>query len=89
MYGSGLSLLSVVAGYWVLERASTHKGSLKRAGQLVGWFVIVASILSVVCRAWCVSGMKSGYCPFSKTGKSWQMPSGTPMTPSGDDAGSR
>ena len=61
--GAGLLLLSAVAGYWVLERSATHgKGNLKRVGQVVGWFVILASILGVACKA-CSFAKGMGYCP--------------------------
>ena len=62
--GSGTLLLSAVAGYWVLERSSGHKGNVKSVGQVVGWVVIVVSLVGVACR---VSGAVSGkgWCPFS------------------------
>ena len=63
-------LLGAVAGYWVLERAETHKGDLKRIGQFVGWLVIVASLAGMVCRVWSWTGAcsligmgKGGTCP--------------------------
>ncbi|HBQ38409.1 MAG: hypothetical protein A3B73_01290 [Omnitrophica WOR_2 bacterium RIFCSPHIGHO2_02_FULL_63_39] len=77
LHGSGLLLLSSVAGYWVLERASSHKGQLKSVGQLIGWVVIVTSLVGLTCRIWslatgkafCPIGGKGGYfCPL--TGKS-------------------
>ncbi len=70
-------LLTMVAGYWVLERAATHKGRLKQVGQLVGGLVIAVSVLGMVCRAWgfiSASGMcpigamgKKGLCPFTRS----------------------
>lgn len=70
MYSSGgLLLLSAAGGYWVLERASSHKGKLKQVGQLLGAVIIVASLLGVVCRVWyaatCLPGAKGGLCPFT------------------------
>ena len=76
---TGVLLFSAAAGYWVLERADHNKGNLKRVGQAVGWFIILASILGIVCkvycasRAYCESGSKM--CPFSaKGGMSSPMP---------------
>ena len=64
-------LLGTVAGYWVLERAEAHKGDLKKLGRFLGWLIIIASLVGVVCRAWsmsaaCPIGMmrKGGACPF-------------------------
>ncbi len=76
MSGGGLLLLSAVAGYWVLERSSGHKGNLKSVGQVVGWVVVVVSLIGVACRVsyavtgkgWCADKGKGGhFCPF--TGK--------------------
>ena len=68
--GGGLLLLSAVAGYWVLERAETHKGSLRRSGRVVGWIIIVSSFVGLICRIACATncpiGMPGGmgFCPF-------------------------
>jgi len=73
LYGSGLLLLSAVAGYWVLERADSHKGQLKKAGQVVGWVVIVTSLLGVACRVYAVAtgqACPAAYCPFQKSAPS-------------------
>lgn len=76
-YGTGLLLLSAVAGYWVLERSAGHKGQLKSVGQVIGWVVIVTSLVGMACKvfalttgkAFCPIGGKGGYfCPL--TGKS-------------------
>jgi len=71
-HGTGLLLLAAAGGYWVLERADKHKGTLKRVGQVVGGAIIVVSLIGVVCTVWsivtCGSGMypaKSWMCPFS------------------------
>ena len=71
--GIGMLLLTSVAGYWVLERSSTHKGNLKRIGEVLGVAIIVMSILGVACQIWCAAKcpdgamMRSGgaFCPFS------------------------
>ena len=66
MYGHGTVgfLLAAVAGYWVLERASNHKGQLQKVGFAVGSIVIVASLLGAICSVWCMGTAKSGMCPF-------------------------
>lgn len=83
-YGAGVLLLSAVAGYWALERSSSHKGVLKKTGQLVGWVVIVVSLTGVVCRVVSAVGGEgvfcrlkgSAMCPFSsKTPASTSLPS--------------
>ena len=66
--GSGMLLLSAVGGYWVLERAESHKGSLRRIGRLLGGLIIGLSVLGLVCHAWgnCSWKSNSWSCPFSK-----------------------
>lgn len=69
--GHGLAglLLSTVAGYWVLERAETHKGGLRKVGRLLGAAIILLSALGLICwaRGACAAkgAMKGGFCPFS------------------------
>ena len=64
-YGTAELLLTAVAGYWVLERSATHaKGNLKRIGQVVGWFVIVTSIIGVACKVYGLLTCKWS-CPMS------------------------
>lgn len=81
-YGVGVLLLAAIGGYWVLERASSHKGNLKRIGQLVGVAVIVISFVGIACRVWyaatCMPGMtgKGGWCPFSPKAT---VPSSSPI----------
>ncbi|MBI2105120.1 MAG: hypothetical protein HYT90_06070 [Candidatus Omnitrophica bacterium] len=72
-HGIGLLLVSVVAGYWVLERAETHKGDLRRVGKALGWLIIVASLIGIGCRVWGYAtcppgamGKKGFFCPFMK-----------------------
>ena len=67
-------LLAAVAGYWVLERAETHKGELKRVGRFLGGLIIVASLVGLVCRVWSLSAAcplgsmrKGGACPLGFT----------------------
>jgi len=72
MYDHGLVglLLAAVAGYWVLERASTHKGQLQKVGFAVGSLILVISFLGIICSVWCMKSGTSGMCPFGgKMGK--------------------
>ena len=69
-YGGGILLLAAVAGYWVLERAQTHKGTLKQVGQLLGWVIIVTSLIGMACRVWALATGKA-YCPAKK---GWSYP---------------
>ena len=81
MMGHGLVglLLTAVAGYWVLERASSHKGQLQKVGFAVGSIVIVASLLGAVCSIWCMGTAKSGMCPFGgKMGRGAYTPYTSP-----------
>ena len=84
MYGHGLVglLLTAVAGYWVLERASTHKGQLQKVGFFVGSLILVISFLGVICNVWCMGTGKTGMCPFGgKMGRGAYSPY-TPPAPS-------
>ncbi len=64
--GSGVLLLASIGGYWVLERAATHKGGLKRIGQILGGVIIAVSLSGVLCRAWYLATGKGGYYPMGK-----------------------
>ena len=68
-YGVGILLLTAIGGYWVLERASAHKGNLKRIWQLVGVAIIIISFIGVACRIW-----YAATCPTGATGKGWFCP---------------
>lgn len=77
-HGSAWLLLTAIGGYWLLERAETHnkKSDLRRAGKLLGWLIIVASLVGVACNVWYLAtckgvdgpmgmGKKGGmFCPF-------------------------
>ena len=94
-HGIGLLLLSAVAGYWVLERASSQKGELKRVGRFLGGLVIAVSLIGVGCTVAClVSGMNGctmgcgpmgkramgGYaCPFTSKTKANPSPAASSM----------
>jgi hypothetical protein len=67
VHGTGLLLLSAVAGYWVLERSAGHKGQLKNLGQLIGWVVIVISLVGVACKVFALATGKV-FCPFGEKG---------------------
>jgi len=76
--GAGMLLLGAVAGYWVLERAETHKGDLRRVGKALGWLIIVTSLIGLACRVYAVATGKGGYCPVHK---GWSCPY-SPKSPS-------
>ena len=54
-HGVGLLFLTAIGGYWVLERAETHKGQLRQVGRVLGTVIIVASLMGAVCRVWCLA----------------------------------
>ena len=64
--GVGPLLLAAVGGYWVLERAETHKGQLKQVGQFLGALIIVSSLFGAACRVWFLTTGKGSYCPMHK-----------------------
>ena len=66
-------LLTAIGGYWVLERSAGQKGQVKRVGQLLGGFIIVASLVGILCHVWYLSG-GSGYCPMPKGDSGWRCP---------------
>jgi hypothetical protein len=68
--GAGFWLLAAVGGYWVLERAESHKGQLRRVGKLLGSIIIVLSLLGIVCGAWSACRGEGWSCPFGGKMKS-------------------
>ena len=77
--GIGASLVGLVAGYWVLDRAQANKANLKRVGNIIGWLVITASIVSAVSGGLC--NALGGGCPFAGKRKAMMMDkSAAPMT---------
>lgn len=80
--GSGLLLLGVIGGYWLLERAETHKGELRRIGRVLGAIIIVVSLFGAAFRGWTACQWMKGKggmgwsCPF--THKSLPAPTPTP-----------
>ena len=70
-HGTGLLLFAAVAGYWVLERSSGHKGDLKRVGQVIGWVVILASFAGLACKVWALSTGNAPFCLLGEKGKSF------------------
>jgi hypothetical protein len=67
LHGAGIFLLGAIGGYWLLERAESHKRGLRRIGRLLGAFIIIFSLLGLVCSAACGRGggwmKKGGMCP--------------------------
>ena len=86
-HGAGLFLVSTVAGYWVLERAETHKGSLKKLGRFLGWDIIIGGLCGAVRSITCWSGMmggsKRGWCPIMSPRTSPSMDTESGDTESG------
>ena len=77
--GIGASLVGLVAGYWVLDRAQANKANLKRIGNIIGWLVIVASLVSAITGSYCRATGKM--CPFTGKGMMDDDRSGqAPMT---------
>ena len=73
-HGVGILLLAAVGGYWVFERAETHKGELKKLGQFLGGLIIIVSLIGVACHVWYLVTCSTGYCPIGKTGKGLYCP---------------
>lgn len=40
-----------VLGYWVLHQSSKDSGAVRRAGQAVGWILVVAGLAGFLCGA--------------------------------------
>ena len=85
--GIGVLLLSTVGGYWVLERASSHKGRLRQAGQIIGGVIVAVSLIGVACRVWCLVSstlscktQAAWRCPFVSPNK-MRMPMSAPGSP--------
>lgn len=79
MHGTGLLLLSAVAGYWVLERSAAHKGQLKNLGQVIGWVVIVTSLVGMACKVFALTTGKA-FCPIGGKGSSFCPLTGKSVT---------
>ncbi len=75
MYHSvGMLLITAVAGYWLLERALKQRGRMKHFGQFLSVFIIVVSILGVVCSLAHVSSGKYGCYRIGKGESGWSCP---------------
>lgn len=58
IYGGGSVawlLLTMIGGYWVLERAASRPVPLRWIGQLIGAIVIVVSLIGVSCKIWALA----------------------------------
>ncbi len=44
-------LLSLAVGYWVLTLAEKEKNNTKKIGKVIGWIIIVASLIGPLCLA--------------------------------------
>ena len=80
-HGVWTLLLAAVAGYWVLERAETHKGDLRRVGKGLGWLIIIVSLVGVACTVWRLAKYKMGSCPLPMMGGHCLFPSQTAPAP--------
>ena len=78
VHGTVGLLLVAVAGYWVLERAESHKGRLRSIGRLLGGLIILVSLMGVACRVWCLATGRTGY---GAGGKGWYCPMGFKSAP--------
>ena len=43
--------VAAVLGYWVLHQSSKDSGSVRRAGQVVGWILVVVGLGGFLCGA--------------------------------------
>lgn len=72
-----------VLGYWVLHQSSKDSGSVRRAGQVVGWVLLVVGLAGFLCGAASharkMSGAMKQCCATAEhAAGSMQMPSGHP-----------
>ena len=77
VHGIGVFLVGAVGGYWVLERAETHKGGLRKIGRVLGGLIIVISFLGLLFCVWCLATCPPGMgrmCPVSMRGPSSPLP---------------
>ena len=83
VHGASMLLLTMAAGYLVLERSAAQKKSLKSVGQVVGWVIILTSLVGLTCKAMSCGGGRMGHmCPTSKAG---MCPfTGKPLAPATD-----
>ncbi|HUO58305.1 MAG TPA: hypothetical protein VMV05_09020 [bacterium] len=44
-------LISLAVGYWVLTLADKEKNNTKKIGQVIGWIIIVVSLIGPLCLA--------------------------------------
>ena len=84
-------LISLAVGYWVLTLAAKEKGKNKTIGCVIGWIIIVASIIGPlcigICHLKCQSG--SGYsaaCPWNGNSNQSPMMGGKGMMEDKDKA---
>lgn len=75
MKGWAFSLIALAVGYYVLLAAAKEKKETKRLGQVIGWIIIIFSVLGIWCSAQiCFQTGKGDYsCPFSGKGKAMQQ----------------
>ena len=72
-------LVSLVVGYWVLTLADKQSGFTKTLGRVVGWIILVVSLVGPLCLAgkavFCYSNpyacQTSESCPWNGGGHGW------------------
>ena len=73
-------LISLAVGYWVLTLAEKEKNTNKKIGKVVGWIIIVVSLIGPLCitgsRVFC-HGSSCSYmqsCPWGGSHGMWNCP---------------
>lgn len=72
-------LVSLAVGYWVLTLADKQNGFTKTLGRVIGWIILVVSLLGPLCLAgkavFCYSNpydcRPSESCPWNEGGHGW------------------
>ncbi len=65
-HGIGVLAFAIIGGYWLLERALTHKGQMKQLGLFLGSLIIIGSLAGIVCQLWSLRSARMGgaWCPY-------------------------
>ena len=81
---SAVALIALVLGYKSYVDACREKEGIKLLGQVIGIFVMIAAVLSLVCGAVkCFS--RGADCPFSKKNGSMMSKANCPMASQNPD----
>ena len=82
MMGHGMSMLLITSavGYWVLTQSQKEKNNVKKIGQLLGFAIILISVLGAACKIYgAVQACKAGNCPMGISSCPFTGKSGPPM----------